>query len=293
MGIDAGGTHVRAALADPETREPVGDTVTIAANASGEPPDLPTASGVTSVCAGIAKYTRPGIAAAWGTRLRETYPGAIVQVVPDYEIAFHAGVPGGSGVCVVAGTGSVAYGENPESGAAARVGGRGWEWGDEGSGTWLTTEMVRRTLRALDAQAPATALTHAVCAELETTDAAILAQVARDRAGETGRGFLVPLLVRLYTGGDREAHGLFTGAGGWLASLGTVTATRLSFGTGDSVTFAAAGGVWEAGGSTVRQAFETAVRRKFPASVFVFDAPEPITGAVRLAAKHGIRKRSE
>lgn len=295
VGIDAGGTRVRAVLADVETGAPVGEPVLCAASASGEPPDLPlfAASGVVAVCTGIAKYTRPGVAAAWETRLAEIYPDAVVNIVPDYVIAFHAGVPNGSGIVVVAGTGSVAYGENAAIGETARVGGRGWEWGDEGSGTWLTAQMVLRTLRALDGQAPETTLTNAVCAELLTDDAAILAQTAGDRAVTVGRGFLVPLLVRLHATGAAEANGLFVGAGGWLASLAAANATRLRFSPTDPVTFARAGGVWEAGGVAVGQAFETAVLRKFPTAVFMRDAPAPVSGAVRLAAITAARKRSE
>ncbi|MBC8140222.1 MAG: hypothetical protein H7Y38_02135 [Armatimonadetes bacterium] len=285
-GIDAGGTSVRVMLADAETGVPIGETVTVAATSSGEPPPFAPSFSAVSVCAGIAKYTRPGVVAAWETSLAVRFPGAIIKVVPDYETAFHAAVPEGSGVCVVAGTGSVAYGENAATGNTVRVGGRGWEWGDEGSGAWLSTEMVRRTLRALDGQAPATALTRRVCAELRTNDAATLAQTAREMASEGGRGFLLPLLVRLHDSGDAEARGLLVGAGGWLASLGTAVARQLGFAPENPVTFAGAGGVWKAGGVAVQEAFALAVRRSFPGACFSFSHHEPVTGAVRLARKH-------
>ena len=251
----------------------------------GEPPVFEAAFAVSSVCAGIAKYTRPGVVAAWQTVLSARFPGAIITVVPDYEIAFHACLPEGNGVCTVAGTGSVAYGENAQTGSVVRVGGRGWEWGDEGSGTWLSTEMVRRTLRALDGQAPATALTRRVCAELRTNDAAVLAQTAREMATNVTRGFLMPYLRLLYEDGDAEARGLLVGAGGWLASLGAAAARQLGFDPQNPVTFARAGGVWEAGGATVGEAFALAVRRQFPGAVFVRDAPAPVTGAIHLAHK--------
>lgn len=287
-GIDAGGTSVRIQYASVDGSL-LDESVTVAATPDGEPPTLALFPGtVAAVCAGIAKFTRPGVADAWRETLAARFPGAAVTVVPDYEIAFHAGVPEGNGVCVVAGTGSVAYGENASTGQAVRVGGRGFEWGDEGSGAWLTTEMVRRTLRALDGQAPMTTLTEAVCADLQTTDPATLAGAARTGATDTGRGFLLPLLVRLQDAGEREAHDLFVGAGGWLASLGTAAAGRLGFAGEGAETFAVAGGVWKAGGDTVREAFALAVRRRFPRAIFLLDAPPPVLGAVRLA-----KKRSE
>ncbi len=291
VGIDAGGTSVRAWFADAATGEPVGEPLTGNAGASGEPPrDLipPLPHPVVSVCAGVTKYTRNGVPDTWERFLRARFPDARVAVVPDYVIAFHAAVPTGNGVVVVAGTGSVAYGENAANGTSARCGGRGWEWGDEGSGAWLTTEMVRRTLRALDGQAVATPLTRAVCAELATTEPSTLAAEARRRAGEeggAGRGFLLPLLSRLCEGSsdDGEARGLFIGAGGWLASLAGATANRLAFTDRDTVTFGAAGGVWKAGGEALEQAFLTALRRRYPGAVVAPNPPPPAAGAVRLA----------
>lgn len=290
VGIDAGGTSVRAQYARAGTGEPVGEPLTFVAGASGEPPPgmiLPTHP-VSAVCAGVTKFTRDGIPDSWERFLRARFPGAAVSVVPDYVIAFHGALAAGDGVAVVAGTGSVAYGENLRAGKSARCGGRGWEWGDEGSGAWLTTEMVRRTLRALDGQAETTALTRALCEELGTADPATLAAAARRRATEedgAGRGFLLPLLVRLHGEGDPEANGLFVGAGGWLASLAGATANRLGFSGDAPVTFGTIGGVWRAGGATLERAFVTALERRYPAAILRSDAPPPTDGAVRLALR--------
>ncbi|MBC8134749.1 MAG: hypothetical protein H8F28_02550 [Fibrella sp.] len=297
VGIDAGGTHVRVQYADAVTGRLVRETLGFRASASGEPPhgmDLPSHP-VSSVCAGITKITRAGIAESWEQFLRTQFPDAHIAVVPDYVIAFHAALPEGNGVVIIAGTGSVAYGENGRTEKSARCGGRGWEWGDEGSGAWLTTEMVRRTLRALDEQASPTTLTRAVCEELGTMDAATLAAEARRRVNEdggTGRGFLVPLLVRVKESGDGEAQGLFIGAGGWLASLATATANRLGFAGDESVTFATSGGVWKAGGKTLEQGFLQALKRRFHNPIPCFEEPSPIEGATRLAFKSQV-KRSE
>lgn len=297
VGIDAGGTHVRIQYADARTGTLIDEPLVYRASATGEPPHgmvLPSHP-VSSVCAGITKITRAGIAESWEQFLHTQFPHAHVAVVPDYVIAFHAALPEGNGVVVIAGTGSVAYGENERNGKSARCGGRGWEWGDEGSGAWLTTEMVRRTLRALDEQAIPTTLTRAICEELGTMDAATLAAEARRRANEdggAGRGFLVPLLVRVKETGDGEAQGLFVGAGGWLASLATATANRLGFAGEEPVTFATSGGVWKAGGDNLEQAFLLALKRRFHEPTPIFAEPSPIEGAARLAFKSQ-GKRSE
>lgn len=297
VGIDAGGTHVRIQYADAETGTRIGEPLVYRASATGEPPHdmvLPSHP-VSSICAGITKITRASIAESWELFLHTQFPNAHIAVVPDYVIAFHAALPDGNGVVVIAGTGSVAYGENVRNGKLARCGGRGWEWGDEGSGAWMTTEMVRRTLRALDEQSLPTTLTRAVCEELGTMDAATLAAEARRRANEdggAGRGFLVPLLVRVKESGDGEAQGLFVGAGGWLASLATATANRLGFTSEEPVTFTTSGGVWKAGGESLEQAFLLALKRRFHEPTPIFAEPSPIEGAVRLAFKSQ-GKRSE
>ena len=290
-GIDAGGTGVRVRFADADTLEPTGGEASVPANTDGLPPGTlpPPAFPVASVCAGITKITRAGVKDAWERYLRDSFPGAVITVVPDYEIAFHATVPDGCGVLVVAGTGSVAYGER--NGATLRVGGRGYEWGDEGSGAWLTTEMMRRSLRALDGQGDETALSQAVCAELETTDPAELAARARARAETDGRGFLLPLLSERAAVGDGEARELFAGAGGWLARLSATCAHRLGFAPEESVTTARTGGVWHGGGEPLASAFEGALRRRFPSAICGAGGDAPVIGALREAARNFARNR--
>ena len=70
---------------------------------------------------------------------------ARVVVVNDALVALEAAIPGGPGVVIISGTGSIAYGRNA-AGEAARAGGWGYVLGDEGSGYWIG----RAALRAVD-----------------------------------------------------------------------------------------------------------------------------------------------
>ncbi|WP_407564200.1 N-acetylglucosamine kinase [Streptomyces sp. 184] len=182
IGIDVGGTRVRAALA-----EAAGGAVlrTVSAGA-GNPRSVPAevltarlascvaplaeAAGtgpVAAVVAGVAGAeprdpddagTRVAYAAL-RTALRRGGIGPVpVQVCGDTEIAFAAG-PGApsSGVVVIAGTGASA------ARIAARrqtgtIDGHGWLLGDEGSGFWVARQALRAALRALDGRGPWTAL---------------------------------------------------------------------------------------------------------------------------------------
>ena len=292
VGIDAGGTRVRVALADArggavvaEDQAPAlpdggpGSAVSVLAGIlTGMPPCSPC----LAVCAGIAKATRAGVMGAWERELKALLPDAVFVGVPDYQIAYHAAIVGETGVLVVAGTGSVSYAER--GGATVRVGGRGWDYGDEGSGAWLTTDLVRRTLRALDGLGPASTLTTSVCDELGARQPSALAEAARARSQSEGRGFLVPLALARAKAGDSEAVDLFVGAAGWLALLARTAAHRLEFSKEAIFPVATAGGIWNAG-DLVRLPFDVVLRRSFPHMFLQRGTATPVQGAVRLARR--------
>lgn len=71
-------------------------------------------------------------------------PGASVEVVHDTRLILAAG-GAATGIAVIVGTGSVAWGVD-EAGREARSGGWGYLLGDEGSGYWVGREAVRLTL---------------------------------------------------------------------------------------------------------------------------------------------------
>lgn len=292
-GIDAGGTSVRLILEDAVLGERLYEGAATADPAGGPQPLRAlwsevrqhiegTSWDVRAVVAGITKFSRQGVVELWKQELRHLCPGAEIRILPDYVIAFHGALPAGRGMIVIAGTGSVIYGEN-ESGTTARVGGRGWEFGDEGSGAWLTTEAVRRTLRAMDGVEAGTPLTHAVIAAVAPTgDAGVLGEAARQRIEVEGRGFLVPLLLERAHAGDAESAELFVGAAGWLGKQCYAAAVRLGLDLTASIPVSPIGGLWSAG-DLLSVPFEKVLRRWMPAVVIASPAGEPVTGAVRLA----------
>lgn len=75
-------------------------------------------------------------------------PGARISVVHDTRLLLAAGFAR-SGVAVIAGTGSAAWGKN-DFGDEARFGGWGYLLGDEGSGYWLGREAVRYSLTRMN-----------------------------------------------------------------------------------------------------------------------------------------------
>lgn len=87
-------------------------------------------------------------------------------VATDAAIALHGAFDGAAGMLLIAGTGSIAYGRNRLSKQPERVGGWGWQVGDEGSGSWLGREAVRCALLAEDGRGDETALSPTICAAL-------------------------------------------------------------------------------------------------------------------------------
>jgi N-acetylglucosamine kinase-like BadF-type ATPase len=91
-----------------------------------------------------------------------------LNVTHDAKIALAGALEGEPGIIVIAGTGSIAYGENAH-GEAARAGGWGYIYGDEGGGFDIARQAVRAALREHEGWGPRTALTPAM---IELTGAA-------------------------------------------------------------------------------------------------------------------------
>ena len=69
-----------------------------------------------------------------------------VEVTTDVELALAGAFESGPGIVVSAGTGSVAVGRD-QSGKRHRIGGYGWQMGDEGSGYAIGRAMDRKSGR--------------------------------------------------------------------------------------------------------------------------------------------------
>lgn len=171
LGIDAGGSKTVAWLADQDGRvlgegrgsganlHSAGELATEKAlyevihGALGDRPAMPEV-----VAVGMAGMDRPDDEAVVRGILRRLGCRGQVVAVNDAHIALVAGADELPGVVVIAGTGSIAYGIGP-AGTAARAGGWGEVYGDEGSAFWVGARALAAVVRAADRRGPATALT--------------------------------------------------------------------------------------------------------------------------------------
>lgn len=166
LGIDAGGTSTRAALAEGERvlgRAKSGSIklmrVTDAeatANLRSLLTEVEKASGVpitevASTCVGTAGNTVSTVTGWIWQTLGPMLRGDLV-VCGDVDIALDAAFPGEAGVLVMAGTGSNTLGRTSQ-GELVTVGGWGPQLADEGSGHWIGQRALRAALRAHDEEA--------------------------------------------------------------------------------------------------------------------------------------------
>ncbi|HUP03482.1 MAG TPA: BadF/BadG/BcrA/BcrD ATPase family protein, partial [Bryobacteraceae bacterium] len=78
--------------------------------------------------------------------LESILPARRLIVTTDAVTALAGATPEGRGIVIIAGTGSIAYGRNAE-GIAARAGGWGFAFGDEGGAFDLVRQALRAVLR--------------------------------------------------------------------------------------------------------------------------------------------------
>lgn len=104
-----------------------------------------------------------------------------LTVLSDVEAAWLAAFGKGSGIVVISGTGSIAYGRN-RKGHAARAGGLGPDIGDEGSGYWMGREWLNR--RALRTRPRLTVRSTAALSPRVLTQARMLNPIAQAIASE-------------------------------------------------------------------------------------------------------------
>lgn len=102
--------------------------------------------------------------------MKELLEASHLQVTHDGQIALAGATGGKPGIIVIAGTGSISFGENAQ-GETARAGGWGFIFGDEGGGFGITRQALRAILREHEGWGPRTALTPALLEATGTANA--------------------------------------------------------------------------------------------------------------------------
>ena len=301
LGIDGGGTKTECAVGDDSAilgrsktggckvqrvgeeraREALHQAIVQACQQARRDPGA-----ITHACVGLAGASQPDARDTVSRIVAEVVPGK-VDVVGDMLVAFEAAFPETSGVIVLAGTGSIAYGRN-ERGETSRAGGWGPAVSDEGSGDWIGRAGVAAALRAFDG-GQSNALIGGIMNAWHVATREDVARVANS-SPPPDFAALFPLVMSSADRGDGMARDILMRAGTELAALAKVVMRRLWPGA-QPIRARISGGVFM-NSFCVQQVFENSVRAERPQCNVTFGAADGAAGAL-VCARRSARREAE
>ncbi len=240
VGVDAGGTKTIGVVADesghilksvraPGANLHVHGELAVEKVLAGLLDDLCPDERPEALCLGMAGVDRPGEDSTIRALLRRLGFRGNAMVVNDALVAIAAGAHDRVGVVVIAGTGSIAYGVDPQ-GRSARAGGLGPMLADEGSAGWVGHRGLLAAVRATEGRGEATLLKDALFSVLTVTSLSDLPAMAygggltRERFSE-----LAPTVIGVARTGDAVAQGILDEASTELASAARSVVRHLDF----------------------------------------------------------------
>ncbi len=241
LGIDAGGTQTRWALAAPDGTilaegQVAGLSALQIASADGRAAVQAT---LAQLAAEVPRHARPlrvragltgygGDAAPWQALLAPLFdlPAAAISLASDIEVAYLDSFAPGKGYLVYAGTGSIgAYID--VAGQFHRAGGRGVLLDDGGGGYWIAREALRHVWRNEDEQPGSwrdSPLARALFTSIGGDDWAASRDFIYGR--ERGQIGMLALAVAASADADPAAAAILRRAGEELARLGNALIAR-------------------------------------------------------------------
>jgi glucosamine kinase len=213
--------------------------------------------------------------------LRAENLATTVVVTTDIEIALAAAFDEGAGIVVSAGTGSVAVGRD-RAGKRHRIGGYGWQMGDEGSGYAIGRASLGAVSRAADGRSPRTALSDRVLAATKSENFDALVRWAAN-ASPAEVAALAPHVLDVASHGDPLAQGIADYAARELTQLAVCLLPGMEL--EPPVGVALTGGLLSADGPLRKSVL--ARLREDPGLTPVEARVDAVQGAIRLAGKVG------
>lgn len=211
---------------------------------------------------------------AW---LRRAIPARRHVVTSDAAIALRAAIGDSPGIIVISGTGSIAFAQG-DDGQVHRSGGWGVLYDDAGSGYDLGRRAIVAALQDFDGRGPHTQLLDRVSKALGLK---VISAVVLKPLEPHAIAALFPLVIEAAESRDLVAKRLCEQAGRDLAELALALMRRLGW-SRRTIPVVCAGGVFKASGA-VRRAFDMALRRRAPRAHVMLLEAEPVEGALALA----------
>ncbi len=165
LGVDGGGTRSRLIIGDENLNEisiTIGDSINIFS--VGEKKAFFSLKqlidkalndknidikDVKRICVASAGLAREYDIKVFTEFFKENYPTLDTVFTTDVMALLVGAFKNEDGICLIAGTGSVAMGQDTNKNIY-RSGGLGWRLGDEGSASYIAQEAIKRTLKSLE-----------------------------------------------------------------------------------------------------------------------------------------------
>jgi N-acetylglucosamine kinase-like BadF-type ATPase len=202
----------------------------------------------------------------------------------DMVCGWAGALAGRDGINIVAGTGSIAYGEFETR--CARAGGWGELFSDEGSAYWIAREALTLFSRMSDGRAPKAALYELIRERFQLgADLDVCAAVyGPPPLARSEIAALAPLAARAARAGDAAAHGLFERAAQELAAIVHALRDQLDVPLQTPLPVSYSGGMFRLDG-LLTPLLEAALRLSDRRYEFAAPRLPPSAGAALYAAK--------
>ncbi|NJK68460.1 MAG: ATPase [Richelia sp. CSU_2_1] len=215
--------------------------------------------------------------------IAQLLPSQNTVICSDCAIALVGGIGHPIGIAVIAGTGSIIFGQNRQ-GTTKRVSGWGYILGDEGSGYNIAIRGLQAALRFHDGRGNYTTLAEKFQIYLGLNNLEELVEkVYRCGWGVKEIAALAPIVDRAAAEGDRAADAIINSAVAEL-TLATKTAISALFDRKEEFEIVIIGGVWGSE-ANCRGRFEATISAIAPSAKVILPRHEPAFGAGLLALK--------
>jgi N-acetylmuramic acid 6-phosphate etherase len=301
IGIDGGGSHTIALLAErgahgvalsqgaagPSNIQAVGEERAAEAIAEAvaqafAAAQLPRGT-VAAAALGMAGADHADSIAVFRQIAQQLNIAERIEVTNDAVLLLEAGTPGGWGLGVIAGTGSIAFARH-KNGRFDRSGGWGYLLGDEGSAYAMALASARAVARASDGCAMPTALTKKILGFMGLTEPLqMIDAVYRGGWDRAKIATIAPLVLAAAEEGDRVAVEIVEHEATELARTTAAAARKLDL-TNEPCPLAITGGVI-LNSADYRERFLTALQAAGVHAEPVTPVLEPANGALRIARR--------
>jgi N-acetylglucosamine kinase-like BadF-type ATPase len=302
LGMDGGGTKTALALVDREGKL-LAQHLTSAAHYIATGMDSVRSMLHAAVHTLLAKAAVPASAVEYAffglpsygedstlTGALDALPGGCVpagrfRCGNDMVCGWAGSLGGGDGISVVAGTGSISYGEY--RGMSVRCGGWGELFSDEGSAYWIACRGLNLYSRMSDGRVPRGPLHQLFNARLDLDhDLDLCARVYSEAGADRARlAQFSKLVYEAAVSGDQRAATVFSDAAEELADLVDATRQRLGFKPDEPAPVSYSGGVFTHAGGLLLPRFSIALTARSPQYVLHEPMFPPDIGAALYAAR--------